>query len=113
MKLKDLKTGMVIEIRNGERYLILRKDDGVLYAVRNEDWFDIHEKGDYNSDLTDSEFKEYDIMKIYEPCVNSLRAMLNNYVSDPIWERKNQKKMTVSEICKELGYEVEIVRDDS
>lgn len=30
-----------------------------------------------------------------------------------IWKREEVRKMTVSEICKELGYEVEIVRDDS
>ena len=29
-----------------------------------------------------------------------------------IWERKEKRKMTVSEICKELGYDVEIVKED-
>lgn len=108
MTSQDLKPGMVIETRDKDRFLIIRKDNGVLYGINNDLWFDIKK---CNSDLTYKGYPECDIMKVYEPYVNSLGGMLNDGIGVPIWERKEPKKMTVSEICKELGYEVEIVKE--
>ena len=41
------------------------------------------------------------------------KFMLDNSTTDRdlLWERKEVKKMTVAEICKELGYDVEIVKE--
>ena len=58
----------------------------------------------YDSDL--------DIVKVFKPALGSFNDMLSNE-RNRIWDREEVRKMTVSEICKELGYEVEIVRDDS
>ena len=64
-----------------------------------------------SAEIIFDEFNEDDVLsikKVYQPPVSSFGQMLNAH--NPIWERKEVRKMTVAEICKELGYEVEIVK---
>lgn len=53
----------------------------------------------------------YAIQRVYGPTCN--QALLDNSIADRelLWERKEPKKMTVAEICKALGYDVEIVKE--
>lgn len=53
----------------------------------------------------------YAIQRVYGPTCNQL--LLDNSINDRelLWERKEPKKMTVAEICKALGYDVEIVKE--
>lgn len=122
MKLKDLKTGMRIILRNGQEYIVLEdvitpyeegKED--MYILVNGGWMS---SNSYNDDLTcKGNSRDYDIMEVYAQNngeyidgsvldKNALKYM------DKIWERKEKRKMTVSEICKELGYDIEIVKED-
>ena len=115
MKKSDLKTGMVVETRNGEKYLVMLNTD-------YKDMELINFKGGYlplyyyNSELIFAEqpFREFDIVKAYL-VENSIRWLLSNKERMEfklIWERKEEvKEMTVKEIEKELGYTVKIVRD--
>ena len=71
----------------------------------------------YKKDTTvKSGSKDFDIMKVYTQ--NSQGFINGDVISGDIkyfhliWERKEPKKMTVSETCKELGYEVEIIKED-
>ena len=116
MKNKDLETGMVAELRNGDRYIVVAGEDFAIgIDVKWEEMIVIRSSVDtcnYNSDLTHKSNKLRDIVAIFTiPGMDFTRMMWS--CKKPIWERKEPKKMTVSEICKELGYEVEIVRDDS
>lgn len=121
MKLKDLKTGMRIILRNGQEYIVLnnvitpyeRKED--MYILVDGGWMS---SSSYNDDLTcKGDSKEYDIMKVYaqnngnylDGDVLQRNAIKN---MDLIWERKEKRKMTVAQICKELGYDIEIIKED-
>ena len=124
MRLKDLKTGMRIILRNGQEYIVLKnvvtpyKYEGEqdMYISIAGDWMS---SSSYNDDLTckeDDDYK-YDIIKVYAQNNGdyiSGSVLQKNEIRNMnlIWERKEKRKMTVSEICKELGYDVEIVKED-
>ena len=91
MELKDLKTGMVVETRDGCCMTL----DGECPHKSNMTWPD-------GSNL--------DIMKVFKPALRKFSSMLSDE-RNCIWNREKVRKMTVSEICKELGYEVEIAKE--
>lgn len=87
-----------------------------MYISINGDWMS---SSSYNDDLTckEDDYDEYDIIKVYaqnngEYISGSVLQKNEIRNMNLIWERKERRKMTVSEICKELGYDVEIVKED-
>lgn len=88
----------VVELRNGERYLIV----GDFFMGENDYFI----KGDFTDDLANHGLRKFDIVRIYEeiPKIGALHYKELGI----IWERK-PKKMTKEEIEKALGYEIEIV----
>ena len=104
-----LKYGYVVEFDNSEI--------GMYMPSQNGDCFDL--SGTYNclyiNDFNNKEnlkFNNYiNVIKIYGYLkYGSSSRELSTRNRPLIWERpKEIKKMTVSEICKELGYKVEIV----
>ena len=101
----DLKDGMVVECRDGERYLVINDK-----FICNKHWFSISQ---FANDLSGSKY-EYTIDKIYQTTGYSFETLFDNNYLTLIWEReKPAKKMTVEEIEKELGYKVEIVSDNN
>lgn len=115
MELKDLKTGMVVELRDGNRYVVIANSAATLGMNTEKDdstyFYLAHSYNSYNEDFTHKKHRRLDIVKISQIQMSDFVRIVN--VSIPILERAKPKKMTVSEICKELGYDVEIVRDDS
>ena len=125
MKLKDLKTGMRIILRNGDELIVLKEvvtpciDEGVvdMYISTKTGWL---LSTSYNDDLTmkNRENKEFDIMQVYAENYGeyvSARVLKDDAIEnmDKIWDRKEEKrKMTVSQICEKLGYDIEIVKED-
>ncbi len=110
----DLKDGMVIEYRNGERALVITDR-----FLSTNGWMSFD---DYDSELfrTFSRVRanEWDIVKCYKVESNTGLCMLANLLEDPylglIWERKEEpkhKEMTVEEIEKELGYKIKVIAD--
>ena len=87
MKKSDLKNGMVVELRNGKRFLIVNDfgiDEG---SCINLDGF-----MGYNENLNDvSGFSEYDITKIYKTVGNTFRTLFDNERLNLIWEREETK----------------------
>jgi len=98
----DLITGDIVTLRNGDR---------LLYDATEEEFRDLNESNnnsllylfELNEDMTyDGNDKANDIVKVERPGMY-----------DEVYTRKEKpKKMTVAEICKELGYEIEIVKED-
>ena len=88
----------VVELRNGDRYLIVGD-----FLMGESDFFI---KGDFTDDLANRGLRKLDIVRIYEEI--SRIGTLYNKDLDIIWDRK-PKKMTKEEIEKALGYEIEIV----
>ena len=63
MTKKDLKPGHIVELRNGERYLIVT-DDKILFIVDETNWNDLSH---YTEDLINNlGHSDLDIIKIYE-----------------------------------------------
>ena len=105
----ELKEGMIIECRNGDRYL-LRTACGELVASSNYKYMSL----DYDEELNENRYfnKDFDVMKIYTSKAFILNNLFNDNYLECIWERKELKKMTLAQISKALGYEVEIIDNE-
>lgn len=107
MRLNELKTGMVVMFRDKGLYLVIKIDDEIFFTNETE-W---NPARVYREDMTNKDFSEFDIIKVYKGIKGSIRQILNVEENRLIWERKEKKKMTISEIEKKLGYEIEIVKE--
>lgn len=104
----DLRDGMVVEQRDGNRYLVLA---GV--AVRECGRNEISE---YTNNLEwYGTYRGGDIVKVYRIIPESLGCIEDVFIKsnlELIWERKEPKKMTVEEMQKKLeeltGEEIEV-----
>lgn len=120
MKIEDLKTGMRLIMRNGYEFIVLKnvetpyrkKQD--MYVDLNGGWMS---SGLYNEDLTAISDHNFDIMEIYAQ--NNGKYLDGNVLKhgerknmDLIWSRNDKKEMTISEIEKELGYSIKIIKED-
>lgn len=119
----DLKPGYVVEFRSGRKALILPYHDDlgdcdallmVYDAPNSRSWDPVD--ACLSDDLlwkTDNGDKSQDVIRVYGLSDVGGRAISAESVDDRriLWERKETKKMTVAEVCKALGYEVEIVKD--
>lgn len=90
----------VVELRNGERYLVVGD-----FLMGENDYFI---KDDFTDDLTNCGLRKFDIVRIYEeiPKIGALHYTELGI----IWDRK-PKKMTKEEIEEALGYEIEIISE--
>lgn len=109
MKKSDLDSGMVVELRNGSHYLVLRTKDGKLTFSSKDD--QLYGR-DYNEDLiNESGLEDYDIVKVYNCLCFTIDGIINDYdYYSPIWGR-NVKHMTQKELNEKLGCEVVVVHD--
>lgn len=111
---KDLKTGMVVVLGNGERYTVVANEYFAMGVdVQQDKIIAIRDCGVpciYDSDLTHKFDEREDIVEILQADTGRFTNVMQ-FGTRSIWKRSNPKKMTVSEICKELGYEVEIVKE--
>ena len=109
MELKDLKTGMVVEVRDGGKYLVINQD-GKLNGIGENCYITFNSLCAHKSDMTWPTDSCLDVVKVFRPVLAGYECMLKDE-RNCIWNREEVRKMTVSEICKELGYEVEIVKE--
>ena len=123
MKNEDLKTGMIL-VTEEDEYVMVLKDTEKGDIVSGDTWMPIYEDTEIVDDLK--------VKKIYQPLNNKAYLSRNagfmkrninisekntktfSFLDIPdyklIWERK--RKMTVAEICKELGYDIEIIKEN-
>ena len=112
MTLNDLKTGMIVKIRNGEYHIIMRDfiDDGDILAglsCNNKILGTWTSLSNYNKDMTHSGVPYLDIVSVYASYP---------YSADPptrlLWERKEYKEVTMHEIEEKFGCKVKIVGNE-
>lgn len=105
----ELKEGMIIECRNGDRYL-LRTACGELVASSNYKYMNL----DYDEELNENKYfdKDFDVMKVYTSEAFVLSKLFDDNYLECIWERKEPKKMTLAQISEALGYEVEVIDNE-
>lgn len=98
MKKSDLKNRMIVEIRRGDRFIVI---DNIL--VGRNTWSDL---AYYKDDLTDPKYDSFDIVKVYDQ-VN----YINKYKKiNTLWERSEVKEVTMSEIEEKFGCKVKVVK---
>ena len=98
---KILTERRVVELRNGERYLVVGD-----FLMGENDYFI---KDDFTDDLANRGLRKFDIVRIYTE-ISRIKTLYNKDLAI-IWERK-PKKMTKEEIEKALGYEIEIIKEN-
>lgn len=112
MKIEDLKTGMIVKLRNKQTGTVLLGTangdiiGGTYYGYLGRFYDDFKNKYD----------EEYDIMAIYQPSGNS-RYLDYGYVINncsPIWERKdNSQKIAELQIQLEsIQAEIKKLKDE-
>lgn len=105
-QLCDLESGMVVEVRNGGRYLVLKDRDDIRLMHASGSTY-LGGSHDNNLEYYD---KNFDVMKVFD----KVRVFLDvKTTTDLLWERKESNKMTLSDVCKQLGYDVEIIPEES
>ena len=103
MKKNDLKNRMVVEMRNGDRYLVVDKYlldiDGKGFMLLSSYTDDLMNEDKSINPMDEEINREFDIMKIYD-CTTQWNALREKNL---IWERKEVVTMTLSEIKEKLG----------
>lgn len=106
----DLKPGMVIELRKGERRIVLESNYDGLFLLGISDYGKI---SNYEDCLTSKSYIEnFDIMKVYKietPC--SMDEIMNDdKCLELVWERDEVIEYTMQEIADKIGVPVEKLR---
>lgn len=102
----DLKTGMVVECRDGSRRLVVGEK-----FMGQASWTEF---GNYTDDLKNRIKSDFDINMVYESNGNKFNTVFEDRYLTIIWKREEEpehKEMTVEEIEKELGYKIKVVAD--
>lgn len=95
-----LKSGCMVKLNNGDRYLVLIDDDQICLMNLNgkSSWSGWTNKANFDIDV---------IEKIY---AQGLALENCETATEVIWSKMPEpKKMTVDEISKALGYSVEVI----
>ena len=115
MTKSELRTGMIVTLRNGDRYMVFRgiqtnyTNEDVLVCPDETGWTRLES---YNEDMTQKENRNdlFDIMEVWEadyPLYFMSSNKEDHYFL--IWEREEPKEMTMAEIEAALGYKIKIV----
>jgi hypothetical protein len=103
MRKSELKTGMIVELSNGRKNIVMLnpfKGRDVIIDVITNDFILFN---DLREDLTCYGHPEYDIISVKE---SGKHSKLNPEII--LWERKEVPEYTVEELVKKLGHEFKI-----
>jgi len=111
MKKSDLKDGMVVENRSGNRFIVV---GNAVMGTKN--WYSMD---DFDENLNVLNYKNLDICKVYKKFESSLDHVLGGIESNLIWKREEVDwnkvpagtKVLVSDNCGEehVGYFINII----
>lgn len=115
MKKSDLKSGMVVEYRDGRRRLVIWMEEMKKLVFVGEDGWQGDES--YNDDLTVQNYQELDIVKVYQAVQGyNFNKMLNVGQDELIWSREDDSKEITAEeafriLEKHYGCRVKIMKE--
>jgi hypothetical protein len=122
LKKSDLKQGALVQMRNGNVYILIGKkfvnlkDGGYMPLEKyNEDLLTCNSIIGPIYDVVSN--SKYDVMKVFNSSFehHGYHTYINGYSFEWTWERKEEepsKELTVGEIEKLLGYKVKIVKEN-
>lgn len=97
---EDLQSGMIVELRNGIKYLVVNNQETKFLLGIN----DYHLLDNYNNNLN-SLVKNFDIVKVYtHRCTGSLKFILEHNKHKLIWQHK--VVITKQEIADKFGVNI-------
>ena len=109
MKKSDLRSGMIVRLRNGNLYVTMEVEGHLIITNKNS-WNPLD---NYKEDLTEKHnFAKLDIVEIYRGYCGNIDLMFKVTPEKRIWDREIPKKVTMKEVCEKFGYEIEIVWED-
>lgn len=111
MKFSELDSGMVVEIRGGDRYLVLRNNDGNVCLMNVNGSTSLSAWGSsrvFEESMRAPIDSNYDIMKVFH-AVSEFDDVKETTAC--LWERREEKEMTLAEVSAALGYPVKIVEE--
>lgn len=99
MKKSDLKSGMVVEVRNGDRYLLI-EDSGEIFLLGYDGFNYMHS---YEEDLTMISNPDYDIVRVWSSFPAGFKYLA---ALDPecavVWTREETREITAEEAFRIL-----------
>ena len=101
IKKSDLQGGDIVTYRNGEKRIVDISNNKTVYLNDFENTSMYLDEYDNDLMMKKETYYEWDIVEVFRPTTK-----------ETFITKRELKKMTVSEICKELGYDVEIVKED-
>lgn len=105
----NLKEGMVIKTRNGQKFYIRNHWRYGLIASSEKTWIECN---DYDNELNlKNKVKEFDIMEIYNTDAVTMETLFADSDLTLIWEREPAEEMTLKEVCEALGKKIKIKED--
>lgn len=110
----NLKEGMVIKTRNGQKFYIRNHWRYGLIASGEKTWITCNGYDNelyYFKNLGDQELKELDIMEIYDTDAVNMENLFADSGLELIWEREPAEEMTLKEVCEALGKKIKIKED--
>ena len=121
MKKSDLKNGMVVEVRNGKRFLIVSN-----WGIGKDSCIKLNGLVGYDENLYDiNGDSTFDITKIYISSGRTFNNLFNNERLNLIWEREEKQELSnedkqiikkglkkIQEECKSHKYCVGCIFDD-
>ena len=90
MTKSELKNGMVVELRNGKRFLIVND-----LGIGKDSCINLDGFFGYDENLNDiMRYSEFDIIKIYKTEGNTFKTLFDNERLSLIWEREEKQELS-------------------
>ena len=121
-KIEDIKEGYLLKLETEKKetfYATITNGRGTIghtgdretlgFCSKNQEhygWLD-----EFNADLSNKRNRDYRIIAVYGRTYNRYLLDCSPERRELLWKREEPTKMTVAEICKVLGYDVEIVKE--
>ena len=115
MKKDNLKTGMVVEMRDGCRGVVLKTDYGMWILLIGENTDEFCSTYGMREDMTYVNDSNCDIMQVFSPGMTTLEDM--RYLDNPVWERMEHNEITgetekkLKEIAQQLEMSCETIKE--
>lgn len=108
MKKSDLKVGYLVKFRNGAIKMVMPTTGQVVFVGEEGAWIGSNE---YDNNLKCLAGSDYDIIKVWGYTDYACDSIKFDEDSREIL-LEEKREMTISEIEKELGYPIKIIKED-
>lgn len=119
----DLRTGMIVTLRNGDEYMVYRNTvstwtnehqfgvDCIVEITNKHEWQDL--SNEFTDRLTSTHNRKWDIIKI-EEASHPFAFISPDYERDKrrvLWKRDTVRKYTFNQLKEILGHDFELVEE--